>query len=120
MLPEKELYELYRRADALLRDTQDAGDVARLRACARIIMRRLTGARLRDKDFSFYSAVREFEAKLIEEALEEEGGSVTRAARLLGVRYQTLGSMLDKRHKKLLRKRKPAERRRRSIIKKDA
>jgi tetratricopeptide (TPR) repeat protein len=118
MLSEKELYELYRRADALLRETQDTGDVARLRACARIIMRRLAGSRLRDKDFSFYSAVREFEAKLIEEALEAEGGSVTRAAKLLGVRYQTLGSMLDKRHKKLLRKRKPAEKRKRSFIKK--
>ena len=27
---------------------------------------------------------------------------MTRAAKLLGVRYQTLGSMLEKRHKKLL------------------
>jgi hypothetical protein len=36
-------------------------------------MRRPAGVWLGDKDFSFYSAVNEFEAKLIGQALEEAG-----------------------------------------------
>ena len=118
-LPQKELYELYVRADDLLKDTQDLEDVARLRACARIVMRRLSGVQLHDKNFTFHGAVHEFEAKIIEQALEETGGSVTRAARLLGISHQTFSSMLDRRHKKLLPKRKPREKRLKSIMKKE-
>ncbi|MET0624723.1 MAG: helix-turn-helix domain-containing protein [Pyrinomonadaceae bacterium] len=58
------------------------------------------------------------EAKLIVQALEEAGGSVTKAARLLGIRHQTLTSMLRTRHKRLQSKRTPAEKRLKSIIKK--
>lgn len=57
------------------------------------------------------------EAKLIGRALEEAGGSVMRAARLLGVYHQSLITMLNVRHKRLLKKRAPAKRLR-SIIKK--
>jgi tetratricopeptide (TPR) repeat protein len=117
VLAEEELYDLYRRADGLLKDTQDAEDVARLRACARIVMRRLSGVRLLDKNFSLYSAVHSLEAKLIEQALEEAGGSVTRAAKLLGLKHQTFIAMLKVRHKELQKKRIKPERRLRSIIK---
>lgn len=116
-LAQTELYQLYRRADEFLKDSQTAEDLARLRACARIVLRRLAGARLRDKDFSLYGAVRDLEAKLIEQALEEAGGSVTRAAKLLGLSHQSLIAMLNARHRGLLKKRTP--RRRRSIIKKE-
>jgi DNA-binding NtrC family response regulator len=75
---------------------------------------------IHDKNFSFYGAVQEFEAKIIEQALEETGGSVTHAAKLLGLKHQTLGSILNQRHKRLLRKRRPPVPRRRSIIKKDS
>lgn len=75
------------------------------------------GARLRGKHFSFYGAVQEFEATVIEQALEEEGGRVTRAAKLLGLKHQTFISMLNACHRKLLRKRKPPEKRLRSSIK---
>ncbi|HWS54439.1 MAG TPA: helix-turn-helix domain-containing protein [Pyrinomonadaceae bacterium] len=117
VIPAKELYQLYRRADELLKDTQDAEDIARLRAAARIVMRRLADVNLHDKNFTFYNAVQEFEAKLIEQALDEAGGSVTRAAKLLGLTHQTLGTMLSQRHKKLAEKRAPREKRLRSIIK---
>jgi tetratricopeptide (TPR) repeat protein len=120
VLSRTELYNLYRRADELLKSTQDAEDIARLRACARIVMRRLADVSLRDKNFSLYGAVNEFEAKLIEQALEETGGSVTKAAKLLGLKHQTFIAMLQTRHKGLQRKRKPPEKRLRSIIKKDA
>jgi tetratricopeptide (TPR) repeat protein len=118
VLSRTELYNLYRRADQLLRGTQDAEDIARLRACARIVMQRLSDLSLHDKNFSLYGAVHSLEAKLIEQALEETGGSVTQAARLLGLKHQTFIAMLNKRHKGLQPKRKPVERRLKSIIKK--
>ena len=116
-LEQKELYELYQRADRLLKDTQHPETIARRLACARIVMRRLVGIRPDDKNFTFYSAVQEFEEKLIEWALEEAQGSVVRAARLLGLKHQTFSSMLNQRHKKFLEKRTPRVKRLRSIIK---
>ncbi len=113
-----ELYNMYRRADRLLKSTQDAEEIARLRACARIVMRRLSGMNLHDKNFSLYGAMQEFEAKFIEQALDEESGSVTRAAKLLGISHQSLAKLLKSRHRSLMHKRKPAKRRLRSIVKK--
>lgn len=118
-LSESETVKLYGRADELLRDTQDAEDIARLRTCARIVIKRLSGMQLHDKNFSFYGAVQEVEARLIEQALELEGGSITSAAKRLGLKRQTLSHMLQVRHKKLLDKRTPPIPRRRSIVKKD-
>jgi hypothetical protein len=119
-LSPEEVYEAHLRADRLLEGTQDAEDVGRLRACSRVVMRRLAGARIHDEDFSFYGAIHELEARLIERALAEAGGSVVRAARLLGLKHQTFTSMLQCRHQQLLSKRTPRERRLRSIIKKDS
>lgn len=113
-----DLYNVYRRADRLLKGTQDTEEIARLRACARIVMKRLSGLRIHDKNFSLYGALQEMEAKFIEQALEEEEGSVSRAARLLGISHSSLGKLLKTRHKSLLYKRTPAQRRLRSIIKK--
>jgi tetratricopeptide (TPR) repeat protein len=116
-LSQEDLYELYQRADQLLKDAQHPETVHRLREVARVVMRRLAGIHRDDKNFTFYNAVQEFEEKLIGWALEEGGGSVVRAARLLGLRHQTFSSMLNSRHKKLLLKRTPREKRLRSIIK---
>jgi tetratricopeptide (TPR) repeat protein len=113
-----ELYKLYLRADKFLKGSQDAEDKERLRGCARIVMRRLAGVNLQDRNFSFYSAVQEFEEKIIEQALAEAGGSITGAAKLLGLKHQTLISMLKKRHKVLQVKRSPPKKRLKSIIKK--
>ncbi|HSS20711.1 MAG TPA: tetratricopeptide repeat protein [Pyrinomonadaceae bacterium] len=57
-----------------------------------------------------------YEAELIKRALDVSGGSVTRAARLLGVTHQGLAFILNGRQKNLLSSRKPAKPRRRSII----
>jgi tetratricopeptide (TPR) repeat protein len=116
-LSESELVKVYARADELLKGTQDAEDITRLRACARAVIKRLSGLELRDKNFSFYSAVRGYEARLIEQALAEVEGSVSRAAKILGLSHQTLGYLLKNRHKKLADKRTPAKKRLRSIIK---
>jgi DNA-binding NtrC family response regulator len=57
-----------------------------------------------------------YEGNLIKQALETADGSVTRAARMLGVTHQGLAFILNGRHKSLLAARKPVKRRRRSII----
>jgi hypothetical protein len=51
-LPESEVSKVYQRADELLRGTQDAEDKERLRACALIVIKRLSGMRLHDKNFT--------------------------------------------------------------------
>jgi tetratricopeptide (TPR) repeat protein len=112
-----EVYEAYVKADRLLKETQDAEDVDRLRACARVVMNRLAVVQFGDKNFTLPGAVHQFEAKLIGRALGESGGSVTRAARLLGLTHQTLNSILHTRHKQLSAKRKPVHKRLKSIIK---
>jgi tetratricopeptide (TPR) repeat protein len=119
-LEESELLKVYHRANALLKSSQDAEDKERLLACAQIVIKRLSGMHLHDKNFSFYGAVQELEARLIEQALELEGGNITRAADRLGLKRQTLTQMLQARHKKLFGKRTPPEKRLKSIIKKDA
>jgi len=116
-LPPAEVYEAYQRADRLLKDTQDAEDKERLLACARVVMRRLSDTPFTEKNFSLFGAVHDFEAKLIGQALDESGGSVTRAAQLLGLTHQTLISILNTRHKALAVKRKPKQKRLKSIIK---
>ena len=115
-LSERELYHFYDRADRWLAVTQDAEDIARLRACARVVIRKLFGPGL-DEDFAFYETVLQYEARFIEQALKEERGSITSAARRLGITHQRLAAMLKSRHKRLLSKRKPELKR--SIITKD-
>ena len=119
-LSPEEVYEVYVSADRLLKDAQHPEAFARLRTCARVVMRRLAGVQFGEKNFTIFNAVHELEAKLIGQALDEAGGSVTRAAKLLGVRHQTFLSMLNMRHRNLLEKRTPAEKRLKSIIKKGA
>jgi transcriptional regulator with GAF, ATPase, and Fis domain len=57
-----------------------------------------------------------YEARLISQALEMAGGSVVRAARLLGIKHQTLSFILQGRHKSLQTAINLAPRRKRSII----
>lgn len=70
-------------------------------------------------DFSFREEVKQFEERLIEQALADARGSVSRAARLLGFRHhESLNWRLRNRNKNLLPARTPVRKRRRSIIKK--
>jgi tetratricopeptide (TPR) repeat protein len=115
-LSDAELFRLYQRADQFLSTTQDAEDIARLRACALLVIRKLYGSEL-DEYFTLPEVVLAYEARFVELALVEEGGSITRAASRLGISHQTLSFMLQSRHKKLRSKRKP-EIKRKSIIRK--
>ena len=114
-LSEEEAYETYQRADELLGRTRDAEDLARLRACAHVAMGRFGAAEL-PEGFSLPRAVRAYEARFIRQALAEEGGSVARAAKRLGVKHQSLTHTLQARRRQQLAARTPAVPRRRSII----
>lgn len=124
-LPVEALQDYYRTAEALLSKSQNAGIKARLGECARRVLSvSLTDANesnsveavQMDQGFSLDSEVLRYEGNLIRRALEESGGSVTRAARLLGVTHQGLAFILNGRHSDLLSIRTPVKRRRRSII----
>jgi tetratricopeptide (TPR) repeat protein len=119
-LPQEDLTAIYSRASHFLKGSQDVEDKERLLACAQVVIKRLSGMQIHDRNFTFYGAVLELEAKLIEQGLELEGGSVTRAAERLGLKRQALASMLKTRHKKLVDKRTPPVPRRKSIVKKDS
>jgi two-component system chemotaxis response regulator CheY len=73
------------------------------------------------KGFNFYDAVRRYEARIIERALREASGVVSRAATLLGIGRQSLESMLrgKGRHKALAQLRTPVEHRRSSLMFRD-
>ncbi len=70
------------------------------------------------KGFNFYDAVLRYEARIIQRALREAGGVVTRAASLLGIGRQSLESMLrgKGRHAALAQMRIPVEHRRSSLM----
>ncbi|MGH9941114.1 MAG: response regulator [Pyrinomonadaceae bacterium] len=110
-----ELAEWFHRADELLARTQDAEDIARLRKCARLVTGKLAGV-APGTNFSLPQAVLAYEARFIEQALREENGSVSRAARRLGIKHQSLAHLLKARHQNLIEARTPAVPRRRSII----
>ena len=121
------LQEYYRTAESLLTNSQDRSLISRLGQCARHV---LSAAANEDASeittaavpvsmppgFSLDAEVLRYEGNLIRKALEESGGSVTRAARLLGVTHQGLAFILNGRHSDLLSIRTPVKRRRRSII----
>jgi tetratricopeptide (TPR) repeat protein len=117
-LSESELYSVYHRIDELLKDTEDVEEISRLRRCAKIVMRRFHGVTTNDKNFVLPEVLHQHEARFVREALEAEHGVVSRAAKRLGIRHQTLIRTLKTRHKELLSLRTPAQPRKKSIVQK--
>jgi CheY-like chemotaxis protein/Tfp pilus assembly protein PilF len=117
-LSNEDLSGAYERAVELLGDSQHPGILARLNKCSRRVLHLLVScpAPVEWTDFSLKDAVRRYERRFIERALQEAKGSVTRAAHLLGLKHQTLIALMNSRHRDLLHARKPVSRRRRSII----
>ena len=121
------LQDYYRTAESLLSHSQNLSIKSRLGECARrVLSTSLDSAEeatpttsvdvAMTPGFSLDSEVLRYEGNLIRRALEDSGGSVTRAARLLGVTHQGLAFILNGRHSDLLSIRTPVKRRRRSII----
>jgi tetratricopeptide (TPR) repeat protein len=136
------LQQYYFTAESLLYHSQNRGIKARLGECARRVLaveiasiesatkvrgniREIFGGPINmlpgfslemPPGFSLDAEVLRYEGSLIRKALEEAGGSVTRAARMLGVTHQGLAFILNGRHSDLLSIRTPVKKRRRSII----
>jgi two-component system chemotaxis response regulator CheY len=111
--------EIYVRAAKLLEKSQNMATLKRLCECARRVLFLTHGAAAPPdwKAFSFREAVRRYESHLIERALKDADGMVSRAAQLLGFKHHhSLISLLKNRHKHLLHVRTPIVPRKRSII----
>src|SRR5258708_27182596 len=101
-------------ADELLECTLDHSVGKRLISCARKVIEALGDSEGSGRErmenswegFSFKEKILECERALIERALRDSNGSVTRAARLLGFKHhQSLISLINSRHKELLKTR---------------
>lgn len=109
----------YQRAAELLATSRNIDTHARLSACATRLLF-LAGMLIAPptwKNFSLKQALRRYEARIIERALRDAGGIVTRAAHLLGFKHHnSLISLLNSHHRELLSARTPIEPRKRSLI----
>ena len=136
--PERRAY--YLRAESMLARSQHSEVQSRLGECARRILRSVRRVEILRTRFrlgnghkhsaavaaetetgawtggSLEELVLKFEGDLIRRALEVSRGSVTRAARLLGITHQGLAFIINGRHKSLLAIRSPVKPRRKSII----
>jgi transcriptional regulator with PAS, ATPase and Fis domain len=94
------------------------GEVITAQAVETVALRKTQGANFSKPwiDCSMWEEVRLYEATLIKQALEMGGGSVVRAAELLGISHQSLSAMLNKRHKDLLPATNLAGKRKRRIF----
>ena len=128
------LADYYRKAESSIASSQHLGIQLRLGKCARMILAAYPEAHFsnnvnsqvqledqasaaeREVSYSLDDEVRRYEGRLIKQALDAYGGSVTRAARALGITHQGLAFILNGRHKDLLSARTPIKPRRRSII----
>jgi CheY-like chemotaxis protein len=118
-LSEQKLSATYERAAELLAKSQNLATLKRLCACARrvLFLTHVSPAPPDWQGFSFREAVRRYESHLIERALRDADGMVSRAAQWLGFKHHhSLVSLLKNRHKHLLHARSPIVPRKRSII----
>lgn len=117
-LSDDELCAILEFARHHLRDIQNADSRDRLTECAYRVLSLIHTARPDWSNFSLDGALRRHEARFVQMALEDAGGSVTKAAELLGLPgHQSLTFILNRRHPHLLAARTPVKPRRRSIIK---
>jgi CheY-like chemotaxis protein/tetratricopeptide (TPR) repeat protein len=126
-----ELRDAFERAADLVSNSKNPATLARLSACAGRVVRALSPSSASHAEdeapasveerwagFSLKQEVLRYESELIERALNDAGGVVSRAAKLLGFRHhQTFVALLNNRHKSLLHARRPIVPRRRSIVK---
>jgi len=121
----KDLVSISRSAIDRLKDSQDSSTGKRLISCAERVIDTVDALLSVDQEpkepswegFSLKRYIRDGERAVIERALREAGGSVTRASRLLGFKHhQSLISLIASRHKELLKKRSTVRKRKRGIV----
>jgi tetratricopeptide (TPR) repeat protein len=125
--PAHELSRNYESAVSLLRNSQEPATTKRLIRCALKLMNILTVPEPAEPEldeiswegFSFKKEVLKIEKTFIERALRDAGGSVTKAARLLGFRHhQSLIALINSRHRDLLGTRSAVRKRRHHLFSK--
>ena len=125
--PAKDLIRDYEMAVSLLKDSQDPNTTKRLIRCALKLLDILTVPEPAEPQldevswdgFSFKKEVLKIEKTFIERALRDAGGSVTKAARLLGFRHhQSLIALINSRHRDLLGTRSAVRKRRHHLFSK--
>src|SRR6266508_291186 len=126
--PPPQLVSIYRSAAELLKQSQDPSTSRRLIACAQKILDvlgvaevaegQLAGQAVKDLSWaSFRREVKKAERALIERALRQTEGSVTKASHLLGFKHhQSLISIINIRHPDLKQTRSRIRKRRRHIF----
>src|SRR5947209_3068244 len=121
--PAPQLVSIYQSAVELLKRSQDPSTSKRLIACAQKVIeglktREFQGYEGKDLSWtSFKREIRKAEKALLARALQETEGSVTKAAHLLGFKHhQSLISIINIRHKDLLKTRSRIRKRRRHIF----
>jgi len=120
VLSRSELLASYRRADQYVGDRASQSDLEGLRLCGDIVLDKLEALQSVEEDLiggTLEEEKKHFEAWLIARALERENGSVTRAARALGLTHPGLSKILEGRQSKTLGgARRPKRVRRKSIM----
>jgi len=123
----EELAAEYQAAVSLLNDSQDPTTARRLINSALRVVDALMPSEQEEPQveltswdgFSFKREVLKIEKRLIERALRDAGGSVTRASRLLGFRHhQSLIALINSRHRDLLGTRSAVRKRRHHLFSK--
>lgn len=125
--PAKDLGRDYETAVSLLRGSEDPMTTKRLIRCALMLLNVITVPEpvepkldeISWEGFSFKREVLKIEKTFIERALRDAGGSVTKAARLLGFRHhQSLIALINSRHRDLLGTRSAVRKRRQHLFSK--
>ena len=98
-LSEDEHYSILERADDRLENTQNADLLHRQKNCLRSFAARTFWPDL--STFSLEEAVHRYEARHLQRALEESGGVIRQAARVVKLTHQGLHKILNTRHKDL-------------------
>jgi tetratricopeptide (TPR) repeat protein len=117
-LPNERVTAAIDRIGVLLETTRDITILRRLVKAFQSLLMGRTMPVLHDwSNFSFRQSILQYEANLIARALDETGGKVTAAARLLGFNHhQSLIALIETRHEDLLTKRSPVRTRRHHLM----
>jgi tetratricopeptide (TPR) repeat protein len=109
VLSDEEKTTLFKNAKAVLSNSDNQKTQKRLETAAKICLKEEDSFDW--ENFNLPEEVRKCEAKYIKKALTETNGSVTKAAKLLGISHQNLSLLLKNRHKDLAYAKKPRRRR---------